>query len=122
MSDQSTPDRPWLETPISHRRRAFWWAVIIGFVVLLAWACSGGGSSSANGQVQYACKEWVKERLKSPSSANFSGVSTALSSGRWTSTGSVDAENSFGVPLRMSYTCVVTHDGSKSTLVSLDVR
>lgn len=66
-----------------------------------------------------ACRYFVKERLKAPSTAEFSGESQSGSAPRWTVSGSVDAENSFGAKIRMSYTCTVSLDGSDFVLESL---
>ena len=57
------------------------------------------------------CKQMVKDRLKSPSSAEFSGVGYDGTSPVWTVTGAVDAENSFGAKLRLNWRCVVEING-----------
>lgn len=63
------------------------------------------------------CKEFVKDRLKSPSSAKFRNffqndgeVTVTSTDGRtYTVVSSVDSENSFGASLRSDFTCTVTN-------------
>lgn len=56
------------------------------------------------------CQDWVRDKLKAPSTAVFSGVSTT-GSGPWTVTGNVDAENSFGATIRSAWSCDIRLDG-----------
>lgn len=53
------------------------------------------------------CKAEVSARLKSPSSAEWSGTQVT-GIGPFTIEGSVDSENSFGAMLRSSFVCEVT--------------
>lgn len=79
--------------------------------------CDGGGSGSSAGNeygAKDACHQWIKDQLKSPASADFSGE-TVSGDDPWTITGSVDAENSFGANLRKSWTCTVSTSGDKYT-------
>lgn len=81
-------------------------------------SCSGGSSSDSNVDEQVRqdeakdnCHDWVKESLKSPSSAKFSGdVVTGDRSG-YTVVGDVDADNSFGASLRSGWMCSIRLDG-----------
>ncbi|MGY1778762.1 hypothetical protein [Geodermatophilus sp. SYSU D01036] len=118
---------------------------VLGFIVLLiivaivVYACnrddsdtsSGGddsGSSSetddrSDGMAKVMCEDFIEERLKAPSTADFSGIfdTTITGSGDdYTVRGYVDAENSFGAMLRSNYTCQI-HDNGDDTwsLVSL---
>lgn len=66
----------------------------------------GGGEYGARD----VCQQFVKDRLKSPGSADFSGErATEESDGSWTVRGDVDSENSFGASIRNSYVCKVRH-------------
>ena len=75
---------------------------------------------------QYACKQFILERLKAPSSADFqpnqklsiSGSGT----GPWTVNGYVDAQNSFGAKVRQFYSCTIEFSGNKSKLLSLNIN
>lgn len=68
--------------------------------------------------VEQTCREAVENRLKSPSSAEFSDVQAKQddSAGtRWTVTGKVDSENSFGASIRNTFTCTSTYDIASET-------
>ncbi|GAA1913099.1 hypothetical protein J2S63_003223 [Marmoricola bigeumensis] len=69
---------------------------------------SGGGSGDSYG-AESACKDWVEDQLKSPSTADFGDVEVS-GSGPWTVTGYVDAENGFGANIRADWTCDVRLD------------
>ena len=63
-------------------------------------------------QARYAAREFVKQRLKAPSSASFLKDTAAVIEGgpttyRYSVSGSVDAKNSFGAKIRTPYSCVV---------------
>lgn len=65
----------------------------------------------------------VLERLKSPATAKFlddSVTATKLSSGSWKVGGELDAQNSFGVPLRHRWSAVATK-GAGGTWKASDV-
>lgn len=82
---------------------------LLGFGLLPA---PGQTSSEPTGtDAALICKQIVEDRLKAPSTADFSDIRYAGESPRWTVTGTVDAENSFGAKLRMNWTCVVRLDG-----------
>ena len=61
------------------------------------------------------CREDVLGKLKAPSTATFGDVQSTISDdfdiNRWTVTGWVDAENSFGATIRSEWTCSATHRG-----------
>lgn len=56
------------------------------------------------------CKGFVKERLKSPGSAEFETTATGKA-GSYTVVGTVDSENGFGALIRNDFTCSVKLDG-----------
>jgi hypothetical protein len=66
-----------------------------------------------------SCKDFVKRRLKSPSSATFRNyfqhdgevVVTGVGDGPYVVRSSVDSENSFGAKLRSDFVCTVTYAG-----------
>ena len=77
------------------------------------------------------CKDFVKERLKAPSSADFAFFdfrSQALPDNQYVITANVEAQNSFGVKLRNRYRCDVKWNGADEndirnwTLVSLHIE
>ena len=87
---------------------------------LVLTACSGGGMSEGD-QAAAACEEFVKSRLKAPSTASFSGVD-AIPEGTangWEASGSVDAENSFGASIRADFTCHMHTEGDEWVLESI---
>jgi hypothetical protein len=82
----------------------------LGALTLLA-ACGGGGDSSSSGYMaEVMCEGFVKDRLKSPSSAEFDTSFTG-SGPTYTVTGTVDSQNSFGAMVRNEFSCTVRHDG-----------
>lgn len=62
-----------------------------------------------------SCETIVKDKLRDPSSAEFSNQSATGSGDSWTSTGTVRAKNGFGGMQVMSYTCDVKFDGDEFT-------
>lgn len=52
-----------------------------------------------------ACRESVRNQLKSPKSADFGNEVATGSGGSYTVTGTVDAENSFGASIRARFSC-----------------
>ena len=80
--------------------------------------CSDGTSNNSEGSMelnaQVLCRQVIRQNLKAPSTANFSGdsVSTDNNKGKqiFIVTGYVDAENSFGAKLRSSYECSIDSD------------
>jgi hypothetical protein len=82
-----------------------------------------GGNELAAAQM---CKNFVSDRLKAPSTAKFKPVSEQASGyigkGRYYVMAEVDAQNSFGTPLKQTYFCTVKDDGNqKWTLVDLKI-
>ncbi|MFQ1002627.1 hypothetical protein [Modestobacter sp. SSW1-42] len=110
--------------------------IIIGVFVLLVGGCSvavfdgdddGSGGGRDDIMAGIMCEDFVKDRLKSPSSADFPSSSSYVVTGagnQYTVQGYVDAENSFGASLRTDWTCSVRDNGDESwnlvTLTGLD--
>ena len=90
--------------------------------VLLLSACStsseGGGSDEPTVDKQdgimaeIMCEEFVKKRLKAPTTAEFSNQEHRdIGKQRWDVTGSVDSQNGFGAMIRGSYRCDLRYLG-----------
>lgn len=73
---------------------------------------SSSGDTSAGGyNAESVCEGSVKQQLKAPSGADFSGEEATGGPDDYEVTGYVDAENSFGAKLRSAWTCSATHSG-----------
>lgn len=92
-----------------------------GIVVLLMVLVVGGCAVAMNGSsdktadesdAQYMCQQFVKDKLKSPSSAKFSNQVASGAGTSWTSSGTVDSQNSFGAMVRSRYSCTLSYDSS----------
>lgn len=125
------PDEPAaaLAAPAKKKPNVWGFWAVFGVVVL---CCSGFMLKAFNGSdddssspevtgvsAELACQDFVKNRLKAPSTAKFSAVSHTGSGSFYTVTGAVDAQNSFGAMLRLNFTCKVTSQGDKWVLTSL---
>jgi hypothetical protein len=96
-------------------------------VGLLTWAAGDDGPDAPDPALEgagaeVACEDFLREKLKSPASARFTGTTVASTGERsWRVSGTVDAANSFGAELRRSWTCTVrleadTYRGSATLL------
>lgn len=91
---------------------------IVAALILLPAACiattSGGGSKwePTAFEARSICEDWVKDRLKAPSSAKFTDGAESGGGGKYTISGSVDAQNSFGAMIRSTWTCDIRYDTS----------
>jgi hypothetical protein len=97
--------------------------VLIGVVAALVFygvsRCgANGGSEPSAYEAKSACKEFVERRLKAPSTADFE-MDASGTGDRWTVTGTVDSQNSFGGMVRNSFTCQVRYDGDQWVLEGL---
>jgi len=92
--------------------------VVIG--IFTGSSTGGAGTGSGSDQKLTAfdmCKDFVKDRLKAPSSAKFRNffqddgevVVDGSGSGPYTVVSSVDSQNGFGAQLRTDFTCRVTN-------------
>jgi hypothetical protein len=99
--------------------RAGLWAVLV--LVLAAGGCvaiSSGGEDDPPDrslQAQSICQTAVENRLKAPSTADFSrwGEAPTGTVNGWTVEGMVDAENSFGAKIRSAFTCDLHRRGER---------
>lgn len=87
-------------------------------VIALAVACtaSGGGGGGddrppSDYEAEVQCQDWLKEQLKAPSTAKFSGTVSTGGPTAWQVSGTVDAQNSFGAMLRSTWSCAIRLDG-----------
>lgn len=103
---------------------------LLGFLVaaVIALAVSvavkGGDDTPVDpsGDAERVCvEEFIPQRLKAPSTAEFSAVTVASSGDVYTVTGKVDAQNSFGAMIRSSFTCVVRDANTQWVLQSATV-
>jgi hypothetical protein len=99
--------------------------IVVGVGGCSAWVANRGSSPpSETGKRLDAgrtCENFVKDRLKAPSTADFGDRDVSGSAGTYTVTSTVDADNSFGAKLRSNYTCQVheSADGKNWVLDSL---
>lgn len=117
------PSRTWPESN-QKRNLAIIGAVVVAVAGITWWSvATGGGSSGAATE----CRERVEARLKAPSTADFQSSSTrelGSTGDRWEVTGVVDAENSFGGTVRLTYKCDLTYDDTADSwdAALVDVR
>ena len=66
----------------------------------------------AKSSAEITCEKLVTNRLKSPATADFTGVTTYKDTvGDYITKGNVDSENSFGANIRTTFLCI-THQGT----------
>jgi hypothetical protein len=100
-------------------------AAVTGAILLSA--CGGGTDGPSEQGAAVMCEEFVKEKLKSPGTAEFSGVTetkikTLSDKKPWKYqvTAWVDSQNDFGGVVRNPYMCVIsTKDDHNWTLNNL---
>lgn len=84
-------------------------ALLAGMVI----ACGSGGTTEHDAiEARIICQNFIKDRLKSPGSAEFSEEAETGTYPTFTSTGKVDSQNSFGALIRNEYACTVTYHPS----------
>nr|WSX52212.1 hypothetical protein OG409_26750 [Streptomyces sp. NBC_00974] len=101
----------------------------VSAAALLALTACGAGAPADGIEATIMCEKFVKQRLKSPGSAEFSGagetsVTTISGSAPWKYqvAGHVDSQNSFGAKVRNTYDCTAsTPDGETWTLDKMDL-
>ncbi len=98
-------------------------AITVALIIAAVWSWTHREApTDPSSQVVVACREWVREKLRAPGTADFAGeLAVQDAVGRWTVTGSVDSENAFGALLRSTWTCTATRDRDTTTLVSVDI-
>lgn len=109
---QTTPTPPPGPLQAAPKRRigGLAWLAIIGIPVAaiagFLGATNPGGDRNTEAYAIVKCQEAVKNQLKSPTTADFTG-SSATGDGTWTVTGSVSSQNGFGATVRSSFQCSV---------------
>ena len=106
------------------RRAALGCTSVVGLVLVVGVACtvmtSSGGTTDrppTSFEAERMCETWVRERLKAPATAEFSGTRAQTTNvgengaDAWSVTGDVDAENTFGAKLRSAWSCDIRIDG-----------
>lgn len=96
------------------------WAMILVPIALILWlgaSCVGNFKDGMDEQdkkmqetrsqreAEDACKDLVRQQLKSPGSADFQDPGISGQGGTYTIVGTVDSQNSFGALVRLGYTC-----------------
>jgi hypothetical protein len=90
--------------------------LLIAVIAAVGSLFSGGDSDDADVKPVAAttdaaisvCHQSVEKKLKAPSTAEFGGEDSFYVGDAWTVTGWVDAENSFGAPIRNTWSCEAT--------------
>ena len=82
-------------------------------------SADGPSQASTDHDAKRVCQDFVKDRLKSPGSAEFSDVAVSHVVDDYTVTGAVDSQNLFGAVVRNTFTCQVRSDGDQWRLTSL---
>ena len=127
------PAEPASPAPSPNRVALKWTAFIIGPIALILIPVAiffpqvlnrdtGPAQPSAYG-AEVACRSFVRDHLKAPSTAEFSGVAVKTSGQPplFTVTGAVDSQNSFGAMIRSRWSCAVRPDGHNWRLESISV-
>lgn len=111
----------WTDGTAPVKRRSYFsrsWPGLLGaaIVVVLFAGCQalvnsgdGRGDAPTEYDANYYCKEFVKDKLKSPSTAQFRGESASGGGASWSSNGIVESENSFGAMTQTRYSCDLTY-------------
>jgi hypothetical protein len=104
------------DSPGQHRDNRLAW-VLAAVVIAIVAGCSvlmttNGSKPDPAFDAGRVCREFVKERLKAPASADFGSPTVLPAAGGWQVTNTVDAENSFGAKIRTDFVCVVHQDGA----------
>ena len=93
------------------KSRAGVWVGVIAMVVLagLVIAATSNRKPVYDEVSAYTyCQLRVRDALKSPSTAEFSGLHASGSDGEWVAGGVVDSQNSFGAVMRSTFQCTIT--------------
>lgn len=116
--DERPLDLAELPQPVQRRPvpRWFWLLVVFIFVGIVAVAAIGSDDEPTADDAVFICQEFVADRLKAPSTADFATPRQSVvrrSGNAFIVNSYVDAENSFGANVRTRYSCMVqpTDDG-----------
>ena len=94
-------------------KTALAWVAVVAVLLLCGYGINNKAQdNSVDGyDAQVACKDFVRDRLKAPATAEFSNLRHAGAGTDWTFTGAVDAQNGFGAMLRMNWSCSIRLEG-----------
>jgi len=97
--------------------------VILVLAVLIASSGCGEVDNDSTLGARSVARSFVRDRLKSPGSAKFGTISaTSLGNSRYSFSGYVDADNSFGANIRTHFSGVVRlHDNKTWRLENLSM-
>lgn len=113
---QGTPAKP--DQPVKNPIGCGGCLVMIGVLALGGYAlanCGGNDEPSETLmqiQAEDQCKDWVKDKLKAPATADFSGERISGTAGDYTIVGNVDSQNSFGANVRSTWMCTIKRDST----------
>lgn len=91
----------------------------------ITWATQGWDSDNSSpdfgeGEARVMCEDFVKDRLRSPSTADFQRPDIrSVGEAQFEVSGTVDAQNAFGATVRQSYVCKVEGADGVATLLDL---
>ena len=101
---------------------------VVLLALLLSFCDSNSGDEKASDEfaADVYAKEFVKDRLKSPSSAKFSSFSDnsikEIKTNVWEVSGWVDSDNSFGASIRSHFKVTLEYIPSRDTWTLLDIN
>jgi hypothetical protein len=95
------------------------WAVLGAVVALLlaggAYVLTrpGGvkGGDPDRTQAIHLCEDSIRNQIRSPASAQFSGETYSAGASTWTVYGNIDAQNGFGALIRKTWSCTLVKSG-----------
>ena len=81
-------------------------------------ASTTGQPASASDEAKEKCRQAVRDQLKSPATAQFSGEKVVSDGDGFEVVGDVDSQNSFGAMLRSTFTCHTSPEGGTHAFVA----
>ena len=104
--------------------------VVIVIAITFGLATGKDDGIPTTGMAKSMCQEFIKKKLKSPKSAEFSSITETtvieLDKGpidyKFQVTGYVDAQNSFGAQLRTKYNCIINGTKDKDEWKLIDLQ
>lgn len=91
-------------------------------VLVCAMGCSSEPYDPNNpSEAEAQCKGFADKRLKAPATADYE-LTASQSTGQWTVTGTVDAENGFGAKVRSDVMCELHFEGDTAHLDNIAIK
>lgn len=97
---------------------------IVALFIMIA-GCGGGKQTSGDSVGAFVfCKDFVRDRLKSPSTADFPFRRTTsdLGNNTYVITSYVDSQNLFGATVRSHWSCKIRHRATEDAWELLDLK